>query len=165
MADPTPQQRADYLVRKLEVFIREGRTERGMSLKTWQSLARAELTNAFADLENRLIRSRQDLTAKRLILVGASTVVTISFWAAAITIDRKFGDLAALICTGAGALLAAVLAELGLRGFAAHYRTLAREKGIERIVDFDKQLKRLEAEIWLKLKRTKERAEAESENG
>ncbi len=161
MAGPTPQQRADYLVRKLETLIREGKTERGMSFKTWQALARTELSNAFADFERQLEKSRRDSIGRRLILVGVSMVVTIGFWGTVLTVDRRYGDLAAQVFIGAGIVLACVLAEIFLRRMAARYRTVAREKSFERIEDFDKLLKRLEADIWLKLKKAKEQAEAE----
>lgn len=161
MSGPTPDQRADYLVRKLENLIREGKSAHGMSFKTWQALARSELANAFSDFERQLLKSRQDAVGKRLIMVGVTTVATIGFWGAALTVDRHYGDLAAYIFIGAGGLLAVVCAEIVLRRLANRYRTVAREKSFERIVDFDKQLKRLEAEIWLKLKKTREQAEAQ----
>lgn len=161
MVGPTPEQRADYLVRKLESLIREGKSERGMSFKTWQALARTELANAFCDFERQLLKSRQDAVGKRMILVGVTTAVTIGFWGAALTVDRHYGDLAAYIFIGAGGLLAFLLAEIALRRLATRYQTVSREKSFDRIVDFDKQLKRLEAEIWLKLKKTREQAEAE----
>lgn len=165
MASPTPEQRADYLIRKLENFIREGKSERGMSFKTWQALARAELANAFTDFERQLLKSRQDATGKRLVLVGVATIVTVGFWGTAVTIDRRFGDLAAQIFIGAALLGVVVLAEMFFRRMANRYRTIARAKRFERIDDFDKQLKRLETEAWLKLKRAKEKAEAEAANG
>ncbi|MDR3435704.1 MAG: hypothetical protein P4L94_03675 [Telmatospirillum sp.] len=133
-----------------------------MSFKTWQALARAELGNAFADFERQLVKSRQDAVGKRLILVGASTVVTIGFWGAILTVDRRYGDLAAQVFIGAGLLVAVVGLEIFFRRMATRYRTIAREKGFERIEDFDKQLKRLEAEIWLKMKKTREQSEESS---
>lgn len=163
MIDPTPQQRADLLVRRLENFIRDGKSAHGMSFKTWQGMARSELTNAFADLERRRVRGEQDVTVKRIILVSVSTVVTIGFWGAVVVIDRRFGGLAAMICTGAGALLAAVAAELSFRHFATRYRTIAREKSLERVEDYDKQLRKLETDLWLKLKKAKEQEEAEED--
>ncbi len=160
MADPTPPQRADYLVRKLENFIRDGKSARGMSFKTWQAMARAELTNAFTEMERQLQKSRQDATAKRLILLGATTAITIGFWGMVVVLDHHFGLLAAWICTGAGLVAAAVAAEITFRRLSDRYRTVARQKGFERIEDFDQKLKRLETEIWLKLKKAKEKAEA-----
>ncbi len=162
MAGPTPQQRADYLVRKLENLIRQGKSERGMSFKTWQAMARSELSNAFADFERQLVKSRQDALGKRLILVGVSMLLTIGFWGCVLTVDRRYGDLVAQIFTGAGILLAVILGEMAFRRMAARYKIVSREKSFERIEDFDKQLKRLEAEIWLKLKKAKEQADAEN---
>jgi hypothetical protein len=159
MAGPTPQQRADYLVLKLETLIREGKSERGMSFKTWQALARSELSNAFADFERQLAKSRQDAAGRRLVLVGVATAVTIGFWGTALSVDRRYGDLAAQIFIGAGILVVCALAEIALRRMAVRYRKISREKSFERIEDFDRQLKRLEAEIWLKLKKAKEQAE------
>lgn len=163
MADPTPQQRAEYLVRKLENFIRDGKSARGMSFKTWQAMARAELTNAFADLDQRLLCSRHDATVKRLVVMGTTTVVTIGFWGTVVVVDHRFGMLAAWICAAGGVLLAGVVGEIAFRRLATRYKTVARQKGFERIEDFDQQLKRLENEIWLKLKKAKEKAEAGEE--
>jgi hypothetical protein len=159
MADPTPEQRAEYLVLKLEQFIREGRSEKGMSFKTWQSLARSELTNAFAENEKRLAKSRQDQTARRLILVGTSTAVTVGFWGMAVSIDHHYGILAAWIAACAALVVGLIAAEITARRMISRYRTEARLRRFERIEDFDDQLKKLEKKLWLKLKREKERAE------
>ncbi len=159
MSDPTPQQRADYLVRKLESFIREGKSEHGMSFKTWQAMARSELANAFTELERRQLRLRQDATGKRWILVGVTTAVTIGFWGTVVAFDRHFGPLAGWVCTAAGGLVAVLGVEMVWRRISRQYRTIAREKGFERIEDFDTKLKKLEADIWRKLKKTKEQAE------
>lgn len=161
MSDPTPEQRAEYLVRKLESLIREGKTHRAMRFKTWQSLARAELINAFMDFERRIAVGRQDTIARRLILVGASTVVTIGFWGTVVTVDHHFGILAAWMCAGAGILVAGVALEMFLRRMNASYKIIARQKSFERIQEFDHQLKQLENEIWLKRKKAREKAEEE----
>ncbi|MTJ81435.1 MAG: hypothetical protein F8N37_10495 [Telmatospirillum sp.] len=157
MAGPTPEQRADYLIRRLEQLIRDGRSIHGMSFKTWQSLARAELVNAFNDFEKQVAVSRQDAIARRLILAGVVTVVTVGFWGAVVTVDRRFGDLAAEICVGAGVIGFAVLAEIFIRRTVARYRELAREKRFERIEQFDRLLKRLEAETWVRMKKAQEK--------
>jgi hypothetical protein len=161
MAGPTPEQRADYVIRKLEQLIRDGRSVRGMSFKTWQSLARAELTNAFADFERQLVKGRQDAVGRRLVLVGVTAVVTVGFWGAALSIDRRYGDLAAEICIGAGLLGVAALVEILLRRMARRYQAVAREKRFERIEEFDRLLKRLEAETWLRMKKAEAQGETE----
>lgn len=165
MSDPTPEQRADYLIRKLEGFIREGRSVNGMSFKTWQTLARAELLNAFLDFEQKLEKSRQDSVVRRLILAGASGVVTIAFWGASTIVDRRWGGLASEIFIGAGLLLAVVGVELFLRHLSSRYKDIARARHFEQIVDFDTQLKHLESEIWLKAKKAREAKEKADAQG
>ena len=147
MADPSPQHRADYIVRKLEQFIREGKTGRGMSFKTWQALARAELTNAFVDLEQGQARRRADLTMRRILIVGAASLVTIGFWGAVLTVDRHYGQVSAVLLTIAGLVLAALLLEFVLRRALNHLTLQRRKAAFGRIEEFDRQLKKLEAEI------------------
>src|ERR1700689_4725395 len=158
MADPSPQHRADYLVRKLEQFIREGKTERGMSFKTWQALARAELTNAFADLEMRQARRRADLTMWRILIVGAASLVTIGFWGAVLTVDRRYGQVSAVLLTVAGLVLAALLLELGLRRALNRLTQQRRKAAFGRIEEFDRQLKKLEAETRRRVETAKTKA-------
>lgn len=165
MSDPTPEQRADYMIRKLEGFIREGRKVNGMSFKTWQTMARAELLNAFLDLERRVEKGRQDNVVRRLILAGASGLVTIAFWGAATIVDRHWGGLATEIFIGAGLLLAVVAVELFLRHLANRYRKIARNRHFEQIVEFDALVKRLETELWLKAKKAREAAEKAQAQG
>jgi hypothetical protein len=162
MDDPTPEQRADFLVRKLEQIIREGRSEKGMSFRTWQMMAREELTNSYIENERRVVKSRQDHTAKRLILVSTSTVVTIGFWGTVVSLDHHFGELASWIGTFCGFVLAFVGAELLIRRMSSQYRAEARRRRFERIEDFDKKVKKLENDLWLKLKKAKEQAEKQA---
>jgi hypothetical protein len=164
MSDPNPHQRADYVVRKLEQFIRDGKsdskTERGMSFKSWQAMARTELANCFADLERRNARNKSDLLVKRLILVASSSLVTIGFWGGLVSLDKHYGGPAAMIVFCAGAVLLAIGLELGFRRILSDLRDQARLKGFERIEEFDGQLKKLENEMRRKAKAAKEKAEA-----
>jgi len=162
MPDPTPNQRADYMVRKLENLIRDGKSERGMSFKTWQALARTELTNNFAELERRHIRTKHDLTNKRLILVAASAIVTIGFWGTMVTVDKTYGDISALVMFVAGAVLLLVGLEIGLHRLVRAFKAENRERLFIRIEDFDKQLKRLEALSWRRLQAAKEKEKADA---
>jgi hypothetical protein len=159
MSEPTAAQRAEYMIRQLENFIREKRTDKGLSFKTWQSLAHAELANAFLEHERAMLKMKQDRLGRRILLVGSSAVVTIGFWGTVMIADQHFGLLAAAILTAAGAALAFIGAELATRKLVSHYRDRSREKNFERIRDFDDQVKKLEKHMWLKLKKTKEEAE------
>ena len=53
--NPTPHERADLIVRRLENFIREGRTEDGgINFRKWQEMAVLEVANAIRDAEKYL---------------------------------------------------------------------------------------------------------------
>ena len=147
------------MIRQLENFIREKRTDKGLSFKTWQALAHAELSNAFLDHERAMLKAKQDRLGKRILLVGSSAVVTIGFWGAVVLIDREMGLLAAAILTAAGATVTFIGGEMATRKLVSHYRDKAREKSFDRIRDFDDQIKQLEKKMWLKAKKTKEEAE------
>jgi hypothetical protein len=159
MSEASAAQRAEYMIRQLENFIREKRTDKGLSFKTWQTLAHAELSNAFLEHERALLKTRQDRLGRRILLIGSSSVVTIGFWGMVMIVDHHFGLLAAAILTAAGVTLAFIGGELATRKLISHYRDRSREKSFERIREFDDQVKRLEKMMWLKQKKTKEEAE------
>jgi hypothetical protein len=159
MSDPTAGQRAEYMIRQLENFIREKRTDKGLSFKTWQAMAHAELSNAFLDHERAMLKTKQDRLGKRILVVGSSAVVTIGFWGAVMITDHHYGLLAAAILTCAGSALAFIIGEMATRKMISHFRDVSREKSFERIREFDAEVKKLEKMMWLKQKKTKEEAE------
>ena len=160
MADPSPQQRADYLVRKLEQFIREGKSEHGLSFKTWQAMARAEIANAFADLDDRQARQRADLTMRRMLIVGAASLATIGFWGAVLAVDHRYGQISAVLLIVAGLVLAALAVEFGLRRTLNRLAVRRRNSAFARIEDFDRQLKKLEAEIRRQVEAARDKSQA-----
>lgn len=161
--DPTPEQRADFLVRKLEQLIRDGRSytagKGGMSFSTWQAMARVEIANAFADQEKRAAKARSDRFARRLLITTASCLTTIGFWGAVVAIDKNFGQLAALALFVSGLLLLAVASEWGIRKAASHWVDKERLRRFERVEDIDKRIKQLERDMQKKHDRLKEKAE------
>src|ERR1700744_2507323 len=94
MSEPTSSQRAEYMIRQLENFIREKRTAGGMSFKTWQTMAHAELSNAFLEHERTILKVKQDRLGRRILLVSSSAVVTIGFWGVGMTVNNDPGALA-----------------------------------------------------------------------
>jgi hypothetical protein len=156
MPDPTPPERADYVVRKLEQFILDGRSaEKGMSFRTWQAMAREELGNAFADIELRQLKRRADITVRRILIVGATSLVTIGFWGAVMAVDRRYGAVASILLAVSGLVVAGLALELALRGAMNRILRQRRKGAIGRIEDFDRQLKTLEAELKRKIDKTK----------
>ncbi|HVJ54240.1 MAG TPA: hypothetical protein VM689_17370 [Aliidongia sp.] len=159
MADPTPMERADYLVRKLERFIVEGKkTEKGMPFKAWQTMARVEIANSFAEVEQQAALGRLDLVARRMLAVGAAAIVTIGFWGAVVTVDRNYGPAAALLIGASGLVLLAMILEFGVRRVAVGVRARARSRNFGQIEELDRQLKKFEAELRRKIDKAKKEA-------
>jgi len=151
---PTPEQKADYLVRKLEQTIRDNRTVKGMSFRTWQAIAREEIINAMREHEKRQLR--HDQTVNRLVLATASSLVTIGFWGAMVAVNSAYGGVAAVITLVAGAALFFVTADWGVKRFVSGYNKEKRAERLAHIEDLDKRIKRMEHDMKKKADRLKE---------
>ena len=157
MSPPSPGQRADFLVRKLEQFIRDGKTEKGgMSFATWQQLAREEISSAFAEIEKERLTAKEDRVVKRMLDIAASAVVTIGFWGVIMAVLGNFGMVPATILTLAGFALLVIAGEWSLRKAASRYRDEQRLHRFYRIEDFDKKIKKFENEMKKRHERAKE---------
>jgi hypothetical protein len=141
-------------VRKLEQFIKDGRTVRGVSFRDWQAMARSELANSFAEVDRRRIEIQKDLAVRRLLLIASVTLVTIGFWGGVMALDKSREWLAALIMLAAGIVLLAYACDFGIRSLWNRGAAKKRKQTFERIENFDKQLRQLEAEIRQKVKQT-----------
>jgi hypothetical protein len=149
---PTPEERGDLVVLRLENFIREGRTERGgIPFRRWQELARFEVANTIRDAE-RLWRSEEKFVTRGL-LVGAVSLITVGVWgtvlAAAAAPDRQ---TAALILFVAGAVLLGVLSAWGIRRLDKVHQLTRRRDHLKRVADFDSQLAKLDLDLEKRLR-------------
>ena len=154
--NPTPQERGEVIVKRLEKFIREGRSDQGgISFRRWQELAVHEVTNAFRDAEKHWRNDNRFVT--RGLAVGAATIVTIGFWgtvmAAEVAPDRQS---AALILIVAGGLLFAVLGVWGVRRLDRFYQSGRRRDHFRRVFNFDRQLAQLDVDLEKRLKELEE---------
>ncbi len=154
---PTPEQQADYLVRKLEQTIRDNRTVKGMSFRTWQAIAREEIVNALRAAERR--HAEHDRNLGRALLVGAASLVSIGFWGAVVAVDRAYGGIAALVALVAGAALFFVGAEWGIRRVGGGWSRRRRAERLSNIEDLDRRIKRMEDALQKKHDHLKERLE------
>lgn len=162
--NPTPEERGDVVVMRLENFIREGRTERGgIPFRRWQELARYEVANAIRDAERRW-RGDQKFVSRGLV-VGAVSLITVGVWgtvlAASAAPDRQ---TAALILLVAGATLLAVLGVWGVRRLDRYHQLARRRDHFARVQDFDRQLATLDKDLEKRLKELEE-ALAEANRG
>ena len=154
--NPTPQERGEVIVKRLEKFIREGRSDQGgISFKRWQELAVHEVTNAIRDAERHWRNDNRFVI--RGLAVGAAAIVTVGFWgtvtAAEVAPDRQ---TAALILIIAGGLLFAVLGTWGIRRLDNFYQTGRRRDHFKRVFTFDRQLAQLDVDLEKRLKELEE---------
>lgn len=150
--NPTPVERADVIVKRLEQFIREGRSQRGgISFKRWQELAVHEVDNAIRDAECHWRNDQRFVT--RGLAVGAACLVTIGLWgtvlAAEAAPDRQ---TAAVILIVAGGILFAVLGAWGVRRLDRYYQLGRRRDHFGRVYQFDRQLAQLDVDLEKRLK-------------
>jgi len=144
--NPTPADRATYIVLRLEQFIREGRKlDEGMSFRKWQAMALAEIAANVADAQNEV--QKDEVPVNRLLFTAAAAMVTIGFWGTAVSI-HKVGYLAAgLVCLGAGIVMLAVAGEWKFRKFWRKREADKRRTRLKNIEGLNRRIKRLEREL------------------
>ena len=157
--NPTPTERADLIVKRLEQFIREGRTsQRGVAFKKWQEFAIDEVTNAIRDAE-RHWRGDHRFVASALT-VGAVALLTIGIWGIALAADmapdRQTGALILMI---AGGIMLIVIGVWSIRRLDNYYKVQRRERLFIRVSNYDQQLAQLEHELRSRLEELKQESE------
>ena len=150
--NPTPQERALVIVKRLEQFIREGRTSHGgIPFKRWQELAVHEVTNAIRDAEKHWRQDHRFID--RGFLVGAAALVTVGVWGTVLASQyAEDRQLAALVLVVSGAVLFAILAAWGIRRLDRFYQAGRRRDHLKRVINFDRQLAQLDVDLEKRLK-------------
>jgi len=143
---PTPEERAQCVIMRLEQFIREGRTiDEGMSLKKWQAMALTEIAVAIAEAENS--QDQGEINSRRVLFVAAAAMITIGFWGTAVSFHRVGYLAAGIICAGAGAVLLFVIGHWRFRKWNNRRNAKERAKRLKRVENLNKRIKRLEMEL------------------
>lgn len=163
-AHPSAEQRADFVVKRLEQFIREGRTiAEGMSLKQWMDMARFEIANALIAAEN--ARDDDEAVSKRLLFTVAAALTTIGFWGVLFAYDKVQYLVVAIIFGLTGIILLGIVGEWRLMKYFRRHQARQREKTLHRVEDLTRRIKRMEKELkeetrslQSKLKRNYDRA-------
>ena len=144
--NPTPEERAHYVVLRLEQFIRDGRTiDEGMSFRQWQAMAQVEIANHIAESENSL--QKDDVVTKRLLFTMAAALVTIGFWGTAVSLHRIAYLTGAIVMIAAGLFLMGVACEWRLRKFWKRKEAGKRRVRLGRIESLNRRIKRMEREL------------------
>lgn len=156
-ARPTPEERADLVVMRLERFIREHRTvSQGVSFRKWQDMARAEIADMLRDVEGRY--ARESRTLERALMVLGVGLATVGLWGTALAIDAAPDRVLAGILIMFGGLL--VLWAVGVLGFRSPFR---RFQAVQRRQTFDRvrSLNRKVADLEHALKKRQKALEKE----
>lgn len=149
--DPTPEERAEYIVKRLELFIRENREPfKGMNFGKWQQLARVEIANSMQDIEN--IHKTTDQVSRRVLFVIGSSIATIGFWGVAAAFGRIDYMLAGMICLIAGIVILAHAGEWATRKMMKKAAQQKRERQYNNAVSLDRQIKTMEKDLKNKAK-------------
>lgn len=141
--NPTPEERAESIIRRLEQFIRENRTpEGGMPFRKWQEMAYQEIADTIRDAENHWRRDQRFVD--RYFWAGASALITLGFWGVVVAVqyapDRQS---VALYLIGAGATVFALLGAWGVRRINKFYKAGERRRIFHRVRSLDAQLRNL----------------------
>ena len=150
--NPSPDERAEYVILRLEQFIRDGRTfDEGMSFKIWQAMAKTEIAIAVAEAE--LGQKKEENVTRRLLFTFAAALVTVGFWGTAVSM-HKVGYLAGALVTGAaGLVLLGVAGEWRFRKWRLGRQADKRRKSLARVEDLNRRIKRLEDDLEKEEKR------------
>lgn len=144
--NPTPDERADFVVRRLEQFIREGRVAgEGMSLRQWQDMARGEIANAI--LEADLDRRHDATVSKRLLFTLGAAFTTLGFWGALWALGQVYYLISAVVCGLAGIVMLAVSAEWTVRRAYKRNTIAMRADTIRRVESLTRRIRRMERQL------------------
>ncbi|MGJ3260911.1 MAG: hypothetical protein ACFE0S_15040 [Rhodospirillales bacterium] len=145
-ANSTAEDRADYIVARLEQFIREGRKdEQGMSFDKWKQMARSEIAIAVAEAE--MSQKHDELHSKRVLFVAAASMITIGFWGTVASLDKLDYMIGAIICGLAGVLLLLAVGDWRFRSWEERRQAKKRREILGRIESLNRRIKRLEKEL------------------
>jgi len=143
---PTPDERAEYVIMRLEQFIRDGRTiDEGMSFKKWQAMAKTEIAIAVAEAENS--QEHDEIASRRVLFVAAAAMVTIGFWGTAVSFHNVGNMVAGIVCTIAGLIMLGTAVGWRARKWNNRRNSRERRKRLSRIENLNRRIKRLETAL------------------
>ena len=143
--NPTPEERANFVVERLAQFIRDGRTTDGMPFKQWQDMAKSEIVTTILDAQASV--DKDDVVTKRLLFTFASALVTIGFWGASFAFDKVGYLITAVICTVAGIIMFSVAAEWRLRKVFKRRDARNRAETLHRVEKLNRRIRRMEKDL------------------
>ncbi len=144
--NPTPEERAEFVIQRLEQFIRDGRTlDEGMSFRKWQAMAKTEIVIAVAEAENS--QEHDEISSRRVLFVSAVAMITIGFWGTAVSLSKVNYLAGGIVCLVAGLVMFGFVG--GWRYRKWNNRRKSKERGLRlgRIENLNRRIKRLEVQL------------------
>lgn len=146
MFQMTAADRADYIVARLEQFIRDGsKDEQGMSFDQWKNMARSEISVAIAEAE--VSQKHDELASKRVLFVSATAMITIGFWGTVTSMGKLDYMIGALVCGAAGLVLLLAIGNWRLRSWSEMREARKRREILGRVESLTKRIRKLEKEL------------------
>jgi len=157
--NPTPEERADFILQRLEQFIRDGRTiSEGMNLQQWQDMAKVEIANAIVD--SQADAQDDDIVTKRLLFTFGASFTTIGFWGGLWAYDKAHYVAVAFLCGAAGMVMIGVALEWRFRKFWKRRKVKKRRLSLHRCQDLTRRIKKMEFELEKEEKKLKKNLKA-----
>jgi hypothetical protein len=149
--NPTPEEHAEYVIMRLEQFIRDGRTiDEGMSFKKWQTMAKTEIALAIAEAENS--QDHDEISSRRTLFVSAAAMITIGFWGTAVSLHKVAELIGGLVILTAGIIMLMTAGGFRYRKYKNRKDGLKRALRLTRIESLNRRIKQLEQELEKELK-------------
>jgi len=142
--NPTPDERAEVIIKQLEMFIREGRSEKGgMNFRKWQEMARVEITHAI--LEDEKDWRENDNFVTKILAMAASGIITIGMWGTVLAFSNSPNHtLEGMAIFAGGMLLMGSLSSYFVWKAFRRHKANRREKRLANIKSLDWKLKKLD---------------------
>lgn len=158
--NPTPDQRAETVIKQLEMFIREGRsTQGGMNFRKWQDMAKVEIVHAI--LEDEKDWRENDNFVTKLLAIGASGIITVGMWGTVMAFTNSPNHtLEGMVLFAGGMMFMGAMSSYFVWRAYRRYKSQRRDERLERIRSMDWKLKKLDK---LLAKRVKDMEEAVQE--
>ena len=157
--NPTPDQRAETVIRQLEMFIREGRTAQGgMNFRKWQDMARVEIAHAI--LEDEKDWRENDNFVTKVLAVGASGLVTVGMWGTVMAFTNSPNHtLEGMVLFAGGMMFMSAMSGYFVWRAFRRYKSLRRDERLARIRSLDWKLKKLDKMLAKRVKDMEEAVE------
>ncbi len=144
--NPLPEEHAEYVICRLEKFIRDGRSlDEGMSFRKWQSMAKTEIALSITETQNNY--EYDEVNSRRVLFILASAMTTIGFWGTVISLENVTYLPGGIICLTAGFLILFLTSRGRYRRYKNHKDGIKRARKLINIESINNRVKKLEQDL------------------